>query len=246
MGGGNLIIAALKDEVRIFLSKMSLDCVVHLKPATFYRGKFLNREIALLVTGLGAKRAEEGVKSVLALENPKYILLVGYAGGATPIVSVGSLVISREVIEEKTERHFSCDPALLEQAKKICEQGNWNYHVGNLVSVDRVIASPYEKADLGATYSSLALEMEAAALAKVAQERNIPFLVVKAILDPVEEWVPQLEGCYEETGEPNLMKLTEKVWRSPKEMMKLPKLYYWASQARSSITKFLEGWILVQ
>lgn len=241
-----MIIAALKEEVRIFLSKMSLDCVVHLKTATFYRGKFLNKEVELLVTGIGATRVDQGLKAALAFGHPKYILLVGYAGGTTPIVSTGSLVVGSGMIGEKSGRRFSSDNELLAKAQGICEEEKWSYQIGDLVTVDRVIRSPYEKADLGATYSALALEMEAAVLANVAQERNIPYLVVKAILDPVEEWVPPLEGCYEATGEPKWMPLTKRVLQNPKEMMKLPKLYYWATQARSAIAKFLEGWIQSQ
>lgn len=233
----------MKDEIRDLKAKMAIDCTIHLKPAILYRGKVFNREIDLLVTGIGSDRMEKGLVEALQLCHPKSILLTGYAGGTTPVVSVGSLVVARDVIDEKRERRFSCDKKLFEKAKKICEGEKWHYQEGDLLTVDRIVNSPYEKADLGATYSVLALEMEASALAKVASKRNIPFLVVRAILDPVEEWIPSLEGCCEETGEPKLMKLTKQILKNPKEMMKLPKLYYWATQARGAVTRFLEGWI---
>lgn len=241
-----MIVAALKDEVRSFLSKMSLDCVVHFKPAIFYRGKFLNKEMELLITGIGTKRMQEGLAAALALNLPKTILLVGYAGGTSPIVKTGSLILAEEIINANDGSCLKVDAELLLKAKKISEEEKFHYQLGKMVTVNRIISNPHEKADIGATHSAIALDMESAALAKMAFERKIPFLIVKSILDPVEETLPLLEDCVGPTGEPKPLKLAEHLFKNPREMMQLPRMQLLASQARASITKFVEGWVQTQ
>lgn len=230
-----LIAAALQDEIRGFKSKMEIDCTIHWKKTVLYRGKVFNKDVDLLVTGIGKEKMEKGLVQALEFCSPDTVLLTGCAGGTTPVVSTGSLVLADVVVDAKSEKQFAPDTTLLEEAKKLCEEEKWNYQVGGMVTVDRIVSFPHEKADLGVTYRAMALEMESAAFAKIASDRKIPFLVVKAILDPVEEWLPPLEGWCE-----------GHFLKSPKEMMKLPKIIYWASQARSAITKFLEGWIQSQ
>ncbi len=241
-----LIVAALKDEIRDFKAKMTVDSTIHFKPAVLHQGMVANKEMALLITGIGGRRMKKGLEQALAVMDPKVMLLVGYAGGASPVVSSGSLILVAEIIKERDDRHFKCDRGWLEAAEKICKEQGLSHHVGNCVTVEKVINAPHDKADLGATYGSLALEMEGAAFAAIAEEKKIPWLMVKAILDPVEMAIPAVVDCCEPTGEPKIMEAAGHLIKNPKEMMQLPKLYYLASQARQAITKFLEGWISSQ
>lgn len=238
-----LIVAALKDEVRDFQTQLAIDCTVHFKPSILYQGKLANKEVDLLMTGIGEERMQKGLAQAFGVMEPEGILLVGYAGGASPLAAQGALILGEEVVDGKSGEQFRCDSVLLEKAKRLSEERGLRYKVGNIVTVDRVISNPHEKADLGATYSALALEMEAAAVAREASQRGIPFLVAKAILDPVEMILPDLQNCIESTGEVMPGKLMEQLFKNPKEMMQLPKMQYLASQAREAITNFLAAWV---
>ena len=241
-----MIIAALKDEVREIKARMSLDCVIHFKPVTLYRGRLFNKNVDLLVTGIGADRMEKGLKEALALAAPQALLLVGYAGGASPLAAQGSLILAKEIVDAKSGEHFKSDVEFLDKASRLSKENQFNYKIGNIVTVDRVISNPHEKADLGATYSAIALEMEGAAVAREAGRREIPFLVAKAIFDPLEMTLPAFQDCVGPVGEIKPTKLMERVFKNPKEMMQLPKMQYLASQARNTITKFVEAWIQSQ
>lgn len=230
-----LIVAALKDEVRDFKSKLAIDCTLHFKPAVLYKGKVFNKEVNLLVTGMGAVRMQRGLEEALDLVKPKVLLLTGYAGGASPLASAGSLVLAKEVFEVKGGPSLQSDGALLELAQKVCEARNLNYQVGNLVTVDRVIANPHEKAAIGTSCEALGLEMEAFPFAGIAHQKNVPWLVVKSILDPLEMLLPSFEEYS-----------VKEFFKKPKEMLKLPHLQYLAYQARRQITKFLKGFVAAQ
>lgn len=237
-----LIVAALKDEIRIFLSKMSLDSSLHLRPALLRRGKFETTEVDCLMTGMGEKKMGVGLEKALSHLNPSYLLLVGYCGGTSPVSGLGSLILAREVLHQKSNQLFLGQEELLKKAKKICEEDRLSFQEGRLTTVDHVVGSPHEKADIGAMTSSLALDMEASALTAIAQKREIPFLVVKAVLDPMEMALPDLQDCISESGESEPMKVMEHLMQQPSDCLKLPQLQYAAFQARHAVTKFLEGW----
>lgn len=238
-----LIVAALKEEIREVLSKMQMDAIVHLKPATLYRGKIFQKEINFLVTGVGKNRMEEGLEKALQLRQPTSLLCVGFAGGASPLASVGSLVLTKEVMTKDQKLFFRSDNRLLKKAEKMAKENNFSFHTGTVVTVEKVISNPHEKADIGATHGAYALEMEGAFFAKKAVTREIPWLMVRSILDPVEMVLPHLENCLDSLGEVKPLILAEHCLKNPKEMMQLPKMQYLASQARTGLTKFVEGWI---
>lgn len=238
-----LLLAALKEEVQPLKSKLALDWTVHWKPALFYRGQFLNREVSLLVSGIGEKRVQRGLEQILSLARPDGILLVGYAGGASPVAGAATLVVADKVVQAKTGEGFPTSEKFFHRACQICEEKKLSYQTGGMVTVDRVIRHPHEKADLGATHSAIALDMEAAAVGRFALAHQIPFLAAKAVLDPVEERVPPLEGCYDAMGDPQWKNLADQFLKNPKAMLRLFNLYYWASQARRTIAKFVEGWV---
>lgn len=238
-----LIVAALKDEIRVFKSKMVLDTVLHLQPPVLHRGRFGGKDVDLLVAGVGSRRMEEGLKKTLEYVNPDSLLLVGYGGGASPVAGLGTLVLGEGVLFAGQSAVFRSDAGLLQKAEALCRQHQWPFQKGRVVTVDRVIGDPHQKADIGATHEAIALDMEAAAMARVAVGRKIPFLVVKAILDPMEMKLPDMSACIDEDGDTELGKVAGHLIRNPKDLMQLPKMQYHALQARNALTEFLERWV---
>ena len=58
--------------------------------------------------------------------------------------------------------------------------------VGPLVTVDRLMANPKDKAKVGAQFRSIAVDLETSAVAGAAQNAHVPWVAVRAILDPME------------------------------------------------------------
>lgn len=238
-----LVVAALKDEVREIKNKMAIDCTIHFKPAILYRGLLFQKEVRLLVTGMGFERMQNGLALALEKQLPSSILFIGYAGGTTPVVSLAHLVLAEKVVRAEEEKLFGADKASLGVGKKVCVEKKLDHHIGTMVTVDHVIGSPHEKADIGAVHGAIALDMEAAALAQVASQRNIPWLVVKAILDPMEMELPNLQECMEATGEVKPILMMEHFLKNPREVTQLTQIQYNASQARQALAQFVEGWM---
>ncbi|MDZ4225011.1 MAG: hypothetical protein U1D33_03800 [bacterium] len=238
-----LIAAALQDETRDLKENLAVDCTIHFKPAVLKRGLLFGREIGLLTAGLGPLRVEKALNQVLPEFKPSAILFVGYAGGASPLASAASLVLAQKVVDAATGEIFAADADLLEEAKEACKTQNLEHCAGGLATVAGVISSPHEKADLGAVHDCLALDMEAAAAARVAKRHAVPFLAVKAVLDPVAMELPDLKDCIDDEGGAKPLMLMGHLVKTPGDMMKLPQLQYCAAQARASINRFVEAFL---
>lgn len=108
------------------------------------------------------------------------VISAGFAGGASAGLQVGDLVIASEVIEESTGRRFK-------------PTGSWDSgrvagaRVGPFLTVEKALAAPAEKSERGKRFGALAVEMETAGIAEAAARAGVPWVGLRAILDPMEE-----------------------------------------------------------
>jgi hypothetical protein len=89
---------------------------------------------------------------------------------------------------------ISSDVSLLQTAKKALDAQDVSYHEGDVITAWKVIGSPAEKGRLGATSGGQVVDMEARWIAGVAQEKGVPFLLARAVIDPTSLAVPGLIG----------------------------------------------------
>jgi hypothetical protein len=85
--------------------------------------------------------------------------------------------------------------------------------------------------------------MESSELAAACDQAKIPFVVVRAVLDPLDYFIPDLADAIDDDGSTDGFALAEHLMRRPADFLKLPKLQYLASQARTSIAAFVSAWI---
>ena len=102
------------------------------------------------------------------------IFSVGWAGALSPDLSPASTHNLAGVIDAQTGERFNCDAG-----------------AGNLWLVTGpAVADQAEKRRLAATYGASLVDMEAAAIARLAQMRGIPFYCVKGVSDGLTDKLP--------------------------------------------------------
>jgi len=119
--------------------------------------------------GMGAKRAELAVRAAMDAMPVTALLSVGLAGACDPKLKVGEIVRAGVVIDDPTpgERFENS------QFRQV------------LISRD-AIAGVGEKARLYAVYGADAVDMEAAAVARLARAHGLEFRAIKAISDEAD------------------------------------------------------------
>jgi adenosylhomocysteine nucleosidase len=120
---------------------------------------------------------------VIASYAPSLIYSAGFAGALESTLKVGNIVQARRVINAG------------DGSSVTLAQGE-----GVLVSFGS-IASPEQKATLAQSFGAQAVDMEAAAVARAAEARGVPFAVVKAISDECDFIFPSMERFIDSNGQ---------------------------------------------
>jgi nucleoside phosphorylase len=155
-------------------------------------GTLGDRRVVLMHTGTGPERARRGIATLLDRRPVSALCYVGVAGALDPSLSVESMLVPTSV---QTEDGQSVPSPALQWADRTAAMGDGEVYTGSLVTVDRVITQPEEKAalrDALALNGPAAIDMETAAVARVAAEREVPYLSLRIISDTADESLPDL------------------------------------------------------
>jgi len=182
-----------------------------------------NGDVRIVFTGIGSSRAADVVRKCLAERQYRLVVSAGFSGGTRPGLRVGDLVIASEVLEMASGKHWT--PAVAVP--------NESFLKGRLATVDRPLSDPEEKERIGKVHGALAVDMETAAVAASASEAGVPWMALRAILDPME--VPLTVSSWRQ-GVGSVVNPFR--WSDLKELMKGIRI------ARGSLSRGLNGFVL--
>ena len=129
---------------------------------------YTNGEAVVACAGMGSARAAIGVEAAMAAMPLTALLSVGLAGACDPAMRVGEVVRFGTVIDGRSGERF---------------EGSQREPV--LVTTES-IAGVGEKARLRASLYADAVDMEAAAVARLARQHGLEFRAIKAISDEAD------------------------------------------------------------
>jgi adenosylhomocysteine nucleosidase len=129
--------------------------------------------------GIGSRRAEAVAKAVVEAFRPQVLVSAGLAGALIPTLKVGAVVLPNVIVDAETGVEYRCDV------------GGDVIGGGILVTAQEVAAAE-SKRRLVDRFHALTVDMEAAGVARVAQQKGAGFRCVKAISDEADFVMPPL------------------------------------------------------
>jgi len=176
-----VIIAALEREVPVLVKLWRRVERQHEgQQFTFFEGPLA----VLICGGIGAERARRATEAAIAIYRCPLVISAGFAGALGPGVKVGQTIFPTTVIDAK-------DSSRWESVVKDTKVGQTDMGKGVLVSFSSV-ADREQKGKLAREYGAQIVDMEAAAVAKGAEARGVPFLAAKAISDDYDLNLPPM------------------------------------------------------
>ena len=145
-------------------------------------------ELVAMAGGIGWRQAEAAARAAMAEFHPGALISAGFAGAIIPSLKTGSIFIPNVIIDATTGAEY----------RSIGGAGE-GFPGGVLVTAGE-IASPESKLQLAGRFHALAVDMEAAAVARVAQETKAGFVCVKAISDEFGARLPPMERFVDAAG----------------------------------------------
>lgn len=157
-------------------------------------------KLVVVLCGMGAQAARRAAARLADQHGVVALISFGVAGALDARLHSGDLVMPVSVINGQV---YAADNDLRTSLIRRLP-GNVNVIDGGLASSQRILASSQEKLALAARTGACAVDMESGAIAAVAADRQIPFLAVRAITDPLQYSPPAiLLGALHEDGRVN-------------------------------------------
>ncbi len=193
------IIGAMSVETEGLIAEMT-DKKTHTVSGVIYtEGKLCGRDVVVATCGVGKVFAAICAEAMILRFGVTALLNTGVAGGLSPMLEVGDVVVADEVVQHDMNTTALGDPRGLlsglnvikiktdeHLTKALCEATaalDYNGIVGTVASGDLFVAKQKTKDKLVAEFDAVACEMEGAAIGHVAFVNNIPFAVLRAISD---------------------------------------------------------------
>lgn len=194
------IIGAMEEEVSLLRSNITDKQMNEVAGCEFTSGQIGEKEVILLKSGIGKVNAAMSTTILLVKYKPDLIINTGSAGGYNPQLNIGDLVISTEVRHHDVDvtifdyeygqvpqmpPAFLADPSLIETALKAVKNIEGIQAVEGLIATgDSFMNDPERVEFVRNKFPNLqAVEMEAAAIAQVAYQFKVPFVIIRSLSD---------------------------------------------------------------
>ncbi len=234
------LLGALQEEISGLREKMTIEEESAQPEGQFYRGKYGNKPVVLVQTGMGKERAEMAASLVLEKYPVTALVSFGFGGGLTEGAKVGDIILCATLCGDGGGETCSSDGRMLSLSCHT-KTGAATYQ-GKSVTVARVASRPETKAALAQTFQSDVVDMESYWVARLAAARNIPFLGVRVISD---EWRFSLEpfrGLFTNGGW-RWYKAATRFLSHPQYLPDAWRLYRDMQRAKRSLTAFMGSFI---
>lgn len=193
------IVAAMRREVAPLLRGI--------RPRQTDGVEFFELESAVIaIGGIGRQAAARATEAVVATYEPNVIVSAGIAGALTASRNIGDIVYAREVVDAESETRFAASDGTA------------------VVLTVSSVSGLAEKQIVAERWKADVVDMEAAAVAAVAQKRGIEFAAIKAISDEVDFVMPPVGEFVDQAGRFQTLRFAiyiavrPKWWRAVKQL----------------------------
>ena len=167
------------------------------------------REAQAIGHGAVAGASATAVASLLdvaSLDRAGAVLVIaGVCGGLDPSLAPGSIIIARGV-SNAGGVDLAPSPRLLDAAQHVLRARRRAFVSSRLLTVEAPVSSRRAKTELWNTHGAGGVDMETYPLALAAEQRQIPWIAIRAVLDPASASLPaSLRAWRADTDEQAIM-----------------------------------------
>jgi adenosylhomocysteine nucleosidase len=198
------IIGAMAEEIDLFKKNMEIRETFRFARTEYIVGSINGQEVVLLQAGIGKVKSTISTQILIDKFDVDMIIFTGLAGGLTPNLKRGDLVVANHVVQYDFDltafgrRHGELPDLgrLLEPDAKLVKFLCYAYDdvfadkkeaprliVGSICSGDRFITDPRDIAWLQREFGAVATEMEGAAVGYTCLVNDVKFAILRTISD---------------------------------------------------------------
>ncbi len=148
--------------------------------------------VRLVKTGVGPERAARAARQHLA--GARLVLTAGCCGGLAPGANAGMILVPGRLLMAIDGGHERCpdpDEQWAAHARQQVERMGLHCSGRPLITVSDALNSPESKRRCHEQTGAVGVDMETAAVARVAADLGVPHLAMRVVLDSVNDHLPE-------------------------------------------------------
>ena len=197
--------------------------------------------ISIIETGEGMKNAADALGRWFEKNNASAVVATGFAGALSPQLQIGDMVIAREI--HAGNQVISVKESNLLRAVERVKIDNRAIHFGVAITVDQIIVTAEAKRRLAEGFARneiACVDMESFAVAQECSRRGIPFLIVRAITDAMNEDLPvDFNRCRAADGRINSLRVMRAALARPRAIKGWSRLMERSDFCADSLAEFV-------
>ncbi|MGT2750720.1 5'-methylthioadenosine/adenosylhomocysteine nucleosidase [Streptococcus orisasini] len=193
------IIAAMDEELKLLLEKLSQKTEDVCLGRTYYSGRLGRHDVVLVRSGVGKVMSAMSVAILADHFAVDALINTGSAGALAPDLGIGDVVVADKLAYHDVDLtafgyafgqmseqplYFESEKTFVAAFEKVLDQFQIKSKVGLITSSDSFMAGKDRTDFVKEHFPEVeAVEMEGAAVAQAASAANLPFVVVRAMSD---------------------------------------------------------------
>lgn len=236
------VVAALPLEIDPLLARCERVRKTVSRGVNVHGGWLEGRRLAVVEMGTGLKRVRRALKALIDGHSPRIVLVVGLAGALDPQLSFGQIVVADEVVSLDGNRIeiLSENPQLAACVES--DKSSRNLAVGRLLTVDRIVRTAEEKAQLFSEHAALAVDMETGIVGQVCHQSEVEcFAAIRVISDDAAtDLPPEVASLFGASRFFRVGAAFGAVWNRPESAKELWQLRQRACAAADHLSDYLQ------
>jgi len=150
-------------------------------------------QVMLVTTGMGMRRSRiAAARAMDSLAPLDLVVISGVAGALREDLKAGQVVLGERLLycrpeNFQPEQIVEAPRQLLAKSGKALDEAGISYATGTMMTLRRPLMSAADKRSARHESGAISVDMESAVIAVEAQRCNLPFIVMRTILDPAGE-----------------------------------------------------------
>ena len=199
------IIGAMREEIDPVISQLAGAQHSTISGLDFVSGRLGRHPVVAVCSGIGKINAAIGTQILLSCFSITHAVFTGVAGGITPDLEIGDIVLGEEVVQYDMDvtalgyeigfiprlgiRTLPGDLNLLERAFVVAESSPQRFgrvFRGRILTGDSFIANHQRGRELHEQLNGLCVDMEGAAVTQACYLAEIPSLIIRSMSDKAD------------------------------------------------------------
>ena len=172
----------------------------------FTKCTLFDKEVVIVICGCGKVNAAMCTLALIHNYNPDVIINSGVAGSLSERVSIGDIVVATKSVEHDMNTtalgdkqgdvsfpdgmimYFDCDEKTTNLLAEVCRNiPDTKVETGIIASGDMFVSERKKRLLIKERFDALACEMEGAAIGHVCNRCDVPYTILRAISDDLDE-----------------------------------------------------------